>query len=121
MVGKETDSFGIVNANDMLIYWEAVKKFIDTKNIYSKKFKDWLSTPSVKYISDSSIDNLNFVRKYGSWDIAYHEAGYIEDDNPYYLIVLTQLNKFEYKEKFINDTAAKILRLHRKIYECNHL
>ncbi len=117
MVGKETDSFGIINTNDMLIYWEAVKKFIDDNNKYSKIFKEWLSTPTVKFINDDSIDNLNFVRKYGSWDIAYHEAGYIEDKNPYYLIVLTQLNKFDYKEKFINDTAEKIMKIHRKIYK----
>lgn len=117
MVGKETDSFGIINADDMLIYWEAVKKFIDNNNKYSQKFKEWLSNPSVKFISNKSIDNLNYVRKYGSWDIAYHEAGYIEEKNPYYLIVLTQLNKFEYKEKFINDTAEKILKLHRRIYK----
>lgn len=117
MVGKETDSFGIVNANDMLIYWEAVKKFIDENNIYSNKFKEWLSTPTIKLIKDKSINNLNYVRKYGSWEIAYHEAGYIEDKKPYYLIVLTQLNKYGYKEQFINDTAKRILQLHHKIYE----
>ena len=119
MVGKETDSFGIVNGNDMLIYWKAVKEFIDENNIYSKKFREWLSHPSIKLISDDSINNINFVRKYGSWDVAYHEAGYVEDKNPFYLIILTQLNKFDYKEKFINETASKILLLHQKIYTIN--
>ncbi len=125
MVGKETDSFGIINTDDMLIYWQEVKRFIDENNKYSKELKEWLSNPSVKFISNASIDNLNFVRKYGSCNIAYHEAGYIEDKNPFYLIVLTQLNKFEHKEKFINDTANKILKLHRKIYKlksgCNEI
>ncbi|MBR4830456.1 MAG: serine hydrolase [Bacilli bacterium] len=115
MIGRETDSFGIVNSKDMLIYFEAVKKFIAEDNIYSKRFKEWLSNPTVKFINDDSIDNLNYVRKYGSWDIAYHEAGYVEDKDPYYLIVLTQLNKFDYKEEFINETAKKINMLHKKI------
>ncbi len=116
MEGKETDSFGITDTSDMIIYWEAIKKFIDNNNKYSKKFKDWLSNPKVKLINDKTINNLNYVRKYGSWDIAYHETGYIEDENPYYLIILTQLNKYNYKEIFINDTASKILNIHKKIY-----
>ena len=31
-----------------------------------------------------------------------------ESNNPYYIIILTQLNKFDYKEDFINK-SAKIL------------
>ena len=62
------------------------------------------------------IECNNFVRKYGSWDIAYHEAGYIEDENPFYLIVLTQKNKCVEKEIFINETAKKILEIHRLIH-----
>lgn len=116
MIGKETDSFGITNTKDMLIYWEAIKRFIDENNIYSSMFKEWLSTPSFKIIKDEAINNHNYVRKYGSWDIAYHETGYIEDNNPYYLIILTQLNKMNYKDDFINESAKKIMAFHHKIH-----
>ena len=110
MEGK--DSFGILNCTDLLIYWETIKKFIDTNEL-GNMFKDYLINPSVKLIDDKSINNKTFIRKYGSWDIAYHEAGYIEDE--YYLIVLTQLNKKEYKNEFINKAASMINEIHEII------
>ena len=109
------DLFGITSSNDMLIYLEKIKEYIDQNNKYSKIFKEWLSNPSCKYIKDESINNKNYVRKYGSYDIAYHEVGYVEDDNPYYLIILTQLNKKKYKEKFINNLAKEITNFHNYI------
>ena len=108
MEGKDTDSFGIINCKDMIIYWKKLKKYIDSNSKYSNEFKEYLLHPTTKFIKDASIDNQKFIRKYGSWDIAYHEAGYIESNNPYYIIILTQLNKFDYKEDFINK-SAKIL------------
>ena len=36
MIGKETDSFGIINCSDMIIYWKNVKKFIDRNDDYGK-------------------------------------------------------------------------------------
>lgn len=44
--------------------------------------------------------------------MAYHEVGYVLDDESYYVIVLTQLNQLDYKEKFINDVFVKIKELH---------
>lgn len=114
MEGKETDSFGIINCQDMIVYWKKIKKYIDLNKKYSKELEYYLLNPKVKLIKDASIGNKEFVRKYGSWDIAYHEAGYIKGDNPYYIIILTQLNKYEYKEEFINK-SAKILNEINKI------
>ena len=106
------DLFGITSSNDMLIYLEQIKKYIDSNNKYSNLFKEWLSNPKEKLIKDKSINNKNYIRKYGSYDIAYHEVGYVEDENPYYLIILTQLNKKNYKEKFINELASLITNFH---------
>ena len=79
--------------------------------------KEYLSNPSTKLISQDSVNNNIFLRKYGSFDIAYHEAGYVIDENPYYLIILTQLNKLNYKERFVNDTAKLISQIHEIINE----
>lgn len=113
MEGK--DCFGIINCKDMIIYWKKVKQFIDNNKQYGPLFREYLKNPTVKLVTDNSINNQPFIRKYGSWDIAYHEAGYIESKNPYYMIILTQLNKTSYKEEFINKTANTILKLHREI------
>ncbi len=68
-------------------------------------------------VTDKKLQEKPFVRKYGSWDIAYHEAGYIEDDSSYYMIILTQINKMPYKEEFMNESAKKKLELHKAINE----
>ena len=109
MEGK--DLFGLISCSDMIIYWKEVKKYIENGK-YGKLFKEYLSNPSVKLIN--CLDN-NYVRKYGSWDIAYHEAGYVESDNEYYLIVLTQLNKFDYKEDFVNKTASLLNEINKEL------
>lgn len=113
MEGK--DYFGIINCEDMVIYWKKIKEFIDTNQEYGSIFKEFLKNPTVKLINNNNINKKSFIRKYGSYDIAYHEAGYVEDKNPYYMIILTQLNKYSYKENFINDTAKKILTIHNEL------
>lgn len=113
MEGK--DSFGLINCEDMICYWERVRKYIVDDNKYSLDLYNWLSNPSFHIIESSSVNNRNFVRKYGSWDIAYHEAGYVEDENPFYLIVLTQKCKCDDKEEFLNETAKRICEIHRLI------
>lgn len=111
MEGKPTDSFGIINCQDMIIYWKKIKSYIDSESNYSFLFKEYLSNPTFKIIEDKSLNNFNYIRKFGSYDIAYHEAGYVESNNPFFLIILTQLNKMDYKEKFVNDTAKIIINI----------
>lgn len=117
MEGK--DLFGLINCNDMLCYWDRVRKYINDNNKYSIDFYNWLSNPTFSIIEKKSINNNNFVKKYGSWDIAYHEAGYVEDIDPFYLIVLTQKFKCQDKEDFVNETASRIYKIHRQIKEGN--
>jgi len=114
MEGK--DLFGLINCDDMVYYWERVRKYIVDNNKYSLDFYNWLSNPSFSIVEGSSIDNNNFVKKYGSWDIAYHETGYVEEEDPFYLIILTQKFKCDDKEEFVNETASKICRIHKLIH-----
>ena len=97
MEGK--DKFGLINCSDMVLYWKDVMDYLkDGSN--KDNYREYLLHPSVRYVNRD-----NFLKKYGSWDIAYHEAGYMDVEYPYYLIVLTQLNKEEYKADFINKVA----------------
>lgn len=113
MEGK--DLFGLINANDMIIYLRKLKTFIDN-SIYGSKFKEWLSNPSFSIIEKENIGNNIFVKKYGSYDIAYHEVGYVNDANPFYLIILTQKFKCNDKEQFVNNTAKIIYKIHKLIH-----
>lgn len=113
------DMFGLINCEDIIIYWKKIKEFIDN-NIYGNLFYNYLSKPTYNIIKKESIGNNNFVKKYGSYDIAYHEAGYVEDTNPFYMIILTQKLKCNDKEEFVNETAKKIYKIHKLIYKKLH-
>ena len=115
MEGKETDSFGIINCQDMIIYWKKIIEFINKKNKYSLIFEEFLTSTTTKLINEKIFAPNKFLRKYGSYGIAYHEAGYVNSENPYYLIILSQLNKCKYKEKFLNYTAKIINEIHKYI------
>lgn len=108
----KNDSFGITNCKDMILYWKEIKNFIDNST-FGDEFKEYLVNPTVKYVTDSTLDGYQFIRKYGSCDIACHETGYI--DNECYIIILTQLNNFDYKEEFINKTCKELIKIHREL------
>lgn len=110
------DLFGLINCDDMIVYWKKVRNFIE-KSKYGKEFHDYLSNPSFEIVEKENIGGNNFVKKYGSWDIAYHEAGYIEDENPFYMIILTQKLRCEDKEQFVNDTAKNLYKIHTLIHK----
>lgn len=110
------DLFGLINCDDMAVYWKKIKDFIE-HSIYGKEFYEWLSDPSFWIVEKESIGNNIYVKKYGSWDIAYHEAGYVDCKNPYYMIILTQKLKCDDKEKFVNETAKKLYKIHQLIHK----
>jgi len=112
MEGK--DLFGLINCDDMITYWKKIKDFIEHSK-YGKDFYNWLSNPTYSVIKNEAIGNNKFVKKYGSWDIAYHEAGYVDSENPFYLIILTQKYQCNDKDKFINNAAKTIYNIHNLI------
>ncbi len=109
------DLFGIVSSFDMMIYLEALYKYFQTETILSKELKKWMINPSYEIIDSQNVNYKEFVKKYGSFGIAYHEVGIVYDDNPYILIILTQKNEKEeqVKKKYINVVAKKILKIHK--------
>lgn len=110
------DLFGLINCEDMAIYWKEIYKFIDESK-YAKEFSEYLKNPSFKIINEKNIGNNEFERKYGGYDIAFHEAGIVRDENPYVLIILTQKFKKKGKYKFINETAKQLYKIHKYINE----
>ena len=112
MEGKEHDYFGLTSCADMACIWKHVKDFIDYDLPYSDLLRDLTRSTHTKLIKDESLNNRIYCRKYGSFGIAYHEAGVVIDGEPYLLIILTQLNEKDYKEEFINNAAELITELH---------
>lgn len=109
------DLFGIINASDMICYLTRLYEYLNSNTKLSNELKSFMSDPSYKIIKAKNIDNNLFVRKYGGYEIAFHEVGIVYDNNPYILIILTQ--KFGLKEKikvgYINKVARKIHKINK--------
>lgn len=102
------DSFGITTCNDLACYWKAIWP-IQKEH---EELREWLQNPTYQMIQEKNLRNKTFLRKYGLFDIACHEAGIVLDENPYYLFILTQKGQTKSKMKFLNKTAKKISKIH---------
>ncbi len=113
------DLFGITNAYDMEIYLTYLHDYLNTNTKLSNELKECMLDPSYQIIKAKNIDNNLFVRKYGSFGIAFHEVGIVYDESPYILIILTQKNELKdnQKIKYVNKVAKKINRIHKLIKE----
>ncbi len=105
------DLFGITNCHDMRAYWTELYRFAKEEEL-GKKLKHFLENPSYKIID---IFPENFYRKYGSFDIAYHECGFVEEENPFYIFIMTQKGKQKNRDCFIKKSAKKIYDIHRRL------
>lgn len=105
------DFFGITSVNDM-------KKILEKIYEYSKEdkeLKEALENPTYKIIESKNISHQKFLRKYGSFGIAYHEVGVVESEHPYYLIIMTQKGENSKTKRFINRASKKIAKIHHMI------
>lgn len=109
------DLFGITNASDMICYLERLYQFISSDTEDANDIKNIMLDPEYQIIQSKNIDYLPFIRKYGSFNIAYHEVGIVLDESPYILIILTQKNKLNSKKRFFNIAAKKINKINKLI------
>lgn len=107
------DSFGIINCSDLAIYFKKIHEII----IQHQELIAWLKNPVYQIIQDKSLYYASFLRKYGAFDVAYHECGIVEDENPYYLFILTQKGENKKAKRFINKTARQIAKIHKVLNE----
>jgi len=111
------DLFGITNSYDMVRYLTHLYDYLNTNTKLSNELKDFMLAPSYQIIKAKNVDNNLFVRKYGSFGIAFHEVGIVYDEQAYILIILTQKNELtdNKKVKYVNKVAKKINKIHKLI------
>ncbi len=102
------DNFGIVNCNDLKIYWKELNPILEKH----PEIEEWFVHPSYEIITSKSIQNKKYLKKYGFFGIAYHEAGIVKDNVSYLLIILTQKGENKNAKSFINKTAKRITAIH---------
>ena len=111
------DLFGITNSNDMVIYLTHLHEYLNKNTKLSNELKECMLDPSYQIIKPQTFKNNLFVRKYGSFGIAFHEVGIVYTKNPFVVVILTQKNELSDKEKikYINKVAKKIYKINKKM------
>ena len=107
MEGK--DSFGLINASDALLYLKFLNQLLIDYPNETKDLKTALLQPETKIVQTEDT----YFRKYGNFDIAYHEVGIVSEIKPYYFICLTQKGNCKNKKQFIHKTYQIIKELNQ--------
>lgn len=105
------DNFGITNCLDMLKYWSRLWEILKE----NPEIEDWLLNPEYAIIKSKNIKSGHFYKKYGAFDIAFHECGVVDGKDPYFLFILTQKGENKKSKRFINKTAKKIEKIHKEV------
>ena len=66
---------------------------------------DALMESETSYVREA-LNKYDVAVKYGSMDGVYHEACYIEAENPYTLVILSEMENFPTSEKFVKKIAV---------------
>ena len=81
-----------------------------------KKTEEERRTELFSLLPDLKEGNNNVAHKYGWYSTYYHDIGIVYEKNPYYISVLTNHGKGDYK-KIVNNIHKKINELHHLFYE----
>lgn len=111
MVGK--DHYGIVSPYDYSLYLKKLLELVKTNSIF-QVLLDYMIASSVKIVEQKNVGKNKIANKYGDWDIAYHDALIVYDEEPFILCIFTQKGKTRDKKSFINKTAQKIYAIHQQ-------
>ena len=100
------DLFGNQTADDMAIY---LKKAYELINNYEDGIliKDAMLNTEENYLN---FDDVVIGHKYGSYESYYHDVGINFEDNPYYIVVLSTLDR---NRKVITEVSKKVYNIHK--------
>lgn len=111
MIGK--DHYGIVSTYDYSIYLKKLLELVKTNSIF-QVLLDHMMASTVKIVEPKSVGKNKVANKYGDWDIAYHDALIVYDEEPFLLCIFTQKGKTKDRKIFINKAAKKIYSIHQQ-------
>lgn len=110
------DSFGNQSASDTNIYLKHAYDIINSGSEYGKLLKEYMTNTYYNSLYLTEEGNNNVAHKYGWYSTYYHDIGIVYEKNPYYISVLTNHGKGDYK-KIVNNIHKKINELHHLFYE----
>lgn len=110
------DTFGNQSALDTNIYLHHAYEIIKSNSEYGKLLKEYMTNTNYNSLYLTEEENNNVAHKYGLYANYYHDIGIVFEENPYYISVLTNHGKGDYKT-VVNNIHKKINELHHLFYE----
>lgn len=89
--------YGYLNVHDSFIMMNEINELIKLNNSNSKFLINILDND---YYNCLNTDNIYYYHKYGMYKTVYHDTGILKGDNPYILILMSNLRYNQYCEKF---------------------
>ena len=110
------DTFGNQSAEDTNIYLRHAYEIIKSESEYGNLLKEYMTNTYYNSLYLTEEVNNNVAHKYGWYSSYYHDIGIVYEENPYYISILTNHGKSDYK-MIVNNIHNKINELHHLFYE----
>lgn len=121
-----SESLGVTNpqkklfyatAREMGAYLKETYNYFNGDSVYAQMLKSWMQATNHRIMIPSSVRPLKVASKYG-WDVgAYNDMAIVFHENPYLLVLMTELEKGSRADNaFIRELVSKINDAHCGIY-----
>lgn len=107
--------WGYVSANDALIYMKELYRFSRENEEYGSRLLEHFKRAKWKLISNKDGE-YNTANKGGWSGSAIHDVAIVFDENPYILIVMSNLGEGSYSYLF-NETSKRVGTLHERYWK----
>ncbi len=107
---KSYDNWGNISAHDAVIYMRELYDFYNTKSDLANELMDYFKKVTFKLIMDKN-GYKNTASKSGWSGTVIHDSAIVLDENPYILVVLSNLGYSDYEFLF-NQTSLLIGQIH---------
>lgn len=106
-----------VSASDAAKYLKLTYEYFEGKTKYSEMLKKWMLSTNHRILIPSAVKPTQAANKYG-WDRdSYHDTAIVFDENPYLLVILTELDKGSGADnRFICRLSEKINDIHKLVF-----
>lgn len=107
--------WGFIDVNDALIYMKELYQFSRDNKEYGEKLLQYFIGAKWKLIADKN-GNYNTANKGGWSGSAIHDVAIVFDENPYILIVLSNMGESSYSYLF-NETNKLVGNMHYEYWK----
>lgn len=107
-----------VSASDAAKYMCLTYEYFSEETKYSALLRQWMLATNHRIMIPSAVKPTAAANKYG-WDSgAYHDTAIVFDENPYVLVILTELDHGTAADNaFIRSLAGKINEIHKTVFD----